>query len=44
MERTILGENNYDWLDSDAYENPSVPLDMQMGTGQINAWRAISAV
>ena len=40
MERTILGENNYSWFDSDAYENPSVPLDIQMGTGQINAWRA----
>ena len=40
MERTILGENNYSWFDSDAYENPGVPLDMQMGTGQINAWRA----
>ena len=40
MERTILGEKNESWLDSDAYQNPSVPLDMQMGTGQVNAWRA----
>jgi hypothetical protein len=40
MERTILGENNYTWFDSDAYKNPRVPLDIQMGTGQINAWRA----
>lgn len=40
MERTILGEKNHSWFDSDAYVNPRVPLDMQMGTGQINAWRA----
>ncbi|HEY9767733.1 MAG TPA: S8 family serine peptidase [Coleofasciculaceae cyanobacterium] len=40
MERTILGEKNHSWFDSDAYVNPRIPLDMQMGTGQINAWRA----
>lgn len=40
MRRTILGEKNHSWLDSDAYENPRIPLDIQMGTGQINAWRA----
>ncbi|MCC0176896.1 S8 family serine peptidase [Waterburya agarophytonicola K14] len=40
MQRTILGEKNHSWLDSDAYQNPRVPLDMQMGTGQLNAWRA----
>jgi hypothetical protein len=40
MERTIVGEKNHDWLDSDAYQNPRVPLDMQMGTGHLNAWRA----
>ena len=40
MERTIMGEKNHSWLDSDAYVNPRIPLDIQMGTGQINAWRA----
>ena len=40
MKRSILGEQNHNWFDSDAYENPRIPLDIQMGTGQINAWRA----
>ncbi|MEL6928733.1 MAG: S8 family serine peptidase, partial [Cyanobacteria bacterium J06600_6] len=40
MERTILSEKNQTWFDADAYVNPRVPLDIQMGTGQINAWRA----
>ena len=40
MERTTLGEKNYNWLESDAYQNPRIPLDIQMGTGQLNVWRA----
>lgn len=40
MERTIFGEKNHKWFDSDAYQNPRVSLDMQMGTGHLNAWRA----
>ena len=40
MERTIVGEKNHNWFNSDAYLNPRVPLDMQMGTGQLNVWRA----
>jgi len=40
MERTILGEKNHTWFDSDAYESPRVPLDIEMGTGQLNVWRA----
>ena len=40
MERTVVGEKNHDWFDSDAYQNPRVPLDIQMGTGHLNAWRA----
>jgi len=40
MKRTIFGEQNHSWLDSDAYVNPRIPLDIQMGTGQINVWRA----
>ena len=40
MERTIWGEKNHNWFDSDAYQNPRIPLDIQMGTGQLNVWRA----
>ena len=40
MARTIMGEKNHTWFDSDAYENPRIPLDIQMGTGQINVWRS----
>jgi Subtilase family len=40
MERTTVGEKNTTWLDSDAYINPRVPLDMQMGTGHLNVFRA----
>jgi hypothetical protein len=40
MERTIVNEKNQTWFDADAYVNPRIPLDIQMGTGQVNAWRA----
>jgi hypothetical protein len=40
MSRTILGKHNHTWLDSDAYTNRQIPLDYQMGTGQLNAFRA----
>ncbi len=40
MERTILNEKNYNWLESDAYQNPRIPLDIQMGTGHLNVFRA----
>jgi len=40
MSRTVLSKDNRTWLDSDAYKNPKVPLDYQMGTGQLNAFRA----
>jgi hypothetical protein len=40
MERTTLSEKNKTWLQSDAYQNPRIPLDMQMGTGHLNAFRA----
>ena len=40
MERTTLAEKNTTWLDSDAYVNPRVPLDIQMGTGHLNVFRA----
>ncbi|WP_223257430.1 S8 family serine peptidase [Phormidesmis priestleyi] len=40
MTRTLLEKNNQNWLESDAYKNPKVPLNIQMGAGQLNAFRA----
>lgn len=40
MSRTILDKNNRSWLESDAYSNRTLPLDTQMGVGQLNAFRA----
>jgi len=40
MTKTIIDKNNSDWLASDAYRDPKIPLDAQMGTGQLNAFRA----
>ncbi len=40
MGRTVLGKDNRTWLDSDAYKDPKIPLDIQMGTGHLNAFRA----
>lgn len=40
MSRTIIDKNHRTWLDSDAYQSPTIPLHIQMGTGQLNAFRA----
>jgi len=40
MTKTILDKQNQHWLNSDAYRNPKIPLQAQMGTGQLNAYRA----
>ncbi|MBD2103480.1 S8 family serine peptidase [Leptolyngbya sp. FACHB-261] len=40
MSRTILDKGGQDWLSSDAYRDPAIPLDMELGTGQLNAYRA----
>lgn len=40
MSKTITDKGNRTWLESDAYKDPKIPLDMQMGTGQLNAYRA----
>ncbi len=40
MTRTVLGKDNRNWLESDAYKDPKIPLDYQMGTGQLNVFRA----
>jgi hypothetical protein len=40
MSRTVLDKNNLTWVESDAYQSPTLPLHVQMGTGQLNAFRA----
>jgi subtilisin family serine protease len=40
MTRTVLGKRNYNWLESDAYKNGKIPLDIEMGTGHLNVFRA----
>ncbi|HEY9700010.1 MAG TPA: S8 family serine peptidase [Trichocoleus sp.] len=40
MTRTFLDLMNRNWLDSDAYRDPKIPLDAEMGTGHLNAFRA----
>jgi hypothetical protein len=40
MTRTILEKNNQTWLDSDAHKDRKIPLNIQMGAGQLNAFRA----
>ncbi|RMF21246.1 MAG: peptidase S8 and S53 subtilisin kexin sedolisin, partial [Cyanobacteria bacterium J083] len=40
MSLTVLDKHNRNWLKSDAYRKPEIPLDIEMGTGQLNAFRA----
>ncbi len=40
MTKTIIDKQNQDWTRSDAYTDPKIPLHAQMGTGQLNAFRA----
>jgi len=40
MTRTLVNKQNQDWLSSDAYKDPKIPLDAQMGAGHLNAFRA----
>lgn len=39
MLHTISTKDARTWFDSDAYKDPKIPLDYQMGTGQLNAFR-----
>lgn len=41
MARTLLDESNQTWLESDAYQNQSIPLHAELGTGHLNAYRAL---
>ncbi|NEO85676.1 MAG: S8 family serine peptidase [Spirulina sp. SIO3F2] len=40
MTRTVLGKNHANWLTGDAARNNTIPLDIQLGTGHLNAARA----
>ncbi len=40
MTRTLLARNRRTWLESDAYRDRAIPLDAELGTGQLNAFRA----
>ena len=40
MSRTILDKHNRNWLESDAHKDAKVPLDIQLGTGHLNTFRA----
>lgn len=40
MNQTIYTENQLTWLESDAAQRSDIPLHMEMGTGQLNAFRA----
>ena len=40
MSRTMITKNNRNWLQSDAYHHEEIPLDIEMGTGGLNVFRA----
>ncbi|MGG6294697.1 S8 family serine peptidase [Leptolyngbya sp. AN02str] len=40
MSRTAVNQQNQDWLESDAFADEMKPLDANLGTGHLNAFRA----
>ncbi|MDY6782070.1 MAG: S8 family serine peptidase [Cyanobacteriota bacterium] len=40
MGRTTLDKEDRTWLEGDAYGDRKIPLDIEMGTGHLNAFRA----
>jgi len=40
MTRTAADQRNANWLASDAHQREDIPLDANMGTGHLNAYRA----
>ncbi|NET00353.1 MAG: S8 family serine peptidase [Sphaerospermopsis sp. SIO1G1] len=40
MTRNLVDKQNRNWFASDAYKSPQIPLNQQMGTGHLNAYRA----
>lgn len=41
MTRTAVDQRNVNWLQADAYADKAIPLNANMGTGHLNAYRAI---
>jgi subtilisin family serine protease len=41
MSRTAINQRNQNWLDSDAYKDRKIPLDAELGTGHLNAYRTV---
>jgi len=41
MDYTLHSKKNRDWLQTQAYGDRRIPLDLEMGSGQLNAWRAL---
>lgn len=41
MSRTLRDERNLTWLASDAYQDRKIPLHAELGTGHLNAYRAL---
>ncbi|WP_008309782.1 S8 family serine peptidase [Leptolyngbya sp. PCC 6406] len=41
MSRTLYDKANQTWIDSDAYRDPAIPLHAELGTGHLNAYRAV---
>jgi hypothetical protein len=41
MTRTAVNKQNRDWLSSDAYTDEVKPLDADMGTGHLHAYRSL---
>jgi hypothetical protein len=39
MTRTLLTKKNRNWFNSDAFKNPEIPLDLEMGAGHLNTFR-----
>ncbi|MDR9402831.1 MAG: S8 family serine peptidase [Halothece sp. Uz-M2-17] len=40
MTRTLYSKQNETWLEANAYKNPDIPLDLEMGAGHLNTYRA----
>lgn len=40
MSRDVLDQSHRTWLSSEAYYDRQIPLDIQLGAGQLNAYRA----
>jgi len=41
MTRTVINARHLNWLQSDAYQDPKIPLNADLGTGHLNVFRAI---